>query len=282
MFLRELGGAAPCEVAAAEEGLALAKASVHELAFTTDTADASVTVDGQTVGRTPLAVPIFLKPGMHTIEARKGERSATSRIEATAGSSTALDLRLTKPDATPPPGPAAPAAATPRQPTQGDDAPLVEADFDSGGGREPFFAWLGSTPGALVTTGIAVVGIGVGIGFGLDARRKYRSADDIGEQIEERAAFDGRDDIGICLSPPTNQYREACDAYTEEEEAGNDSRTIAAVGFAVGGAALATTIVYYFLDSDSGRDSARRPSPAVGWSPWVSPDGGGVSIRGSL
>lgn len=280
MFLGEHDAATPAEREAAEEGLASAKASVHELTVSADTQDADVRVDGENVGRTPLRDPIFLSPGKHTVELQKGDQRKSSNVIATAGDSTNLDLSLR-------PEPAAPAElprAAEAAPSQADLGPEAEAAVDIGPspGRKSFFSWLGSTPLAWVTTGITLAGVGTGIGFAVAANQHYGNADSASEQIVRQAGADMLATAGICRNPPTSEYRDACNAVQDETEKGDKLKRAATVGFVVGGLAAAGTVVFYFV-SRSSRASARgAPSRHVALSPWLAPGSAGLVIDGDL
>jgi len=60
-------------------------------------ADASVSVDGERIGRTPLEAPLFLEPGAHVLLLQKdGFEDLSENVEAKAGTSTARQLRMVK------------------------------------------------------------------------------------------------------------------------------------------------------------------------------------------
>jgi hypothetical protein len=66
--------------------LARAKARVLTVRIETEPPGADVWVDGQSAGRTPLAEPIFLEPGKHTVTARMASRpEAKVEIDKGAG-----------------------------------------------------------------------------------------------------------------------------------------------------------------------------------------------------
>src|SRR5205823_3019972 len=87
---------------------------------------AQVLVDGNDKGIAPLADPLYLLPGSHTIEARAGDRHASKAITLSAGQSVSVQLQARSAMAaagapaaaeTPPTEPASEepeAAATPR------------------------------------------------------------------------------------------------------------------------------------------------------------------------
>jgi hypothetical protein len=72
--------------------------------------------------------------------------------------------------------------------------------------------------------------------------------------------------------------------YTDNVRRGDQMKTFAIVSFAVGGAAAVGTIVYYFVDGDSGSPSARRDRtlPVARVSPVVAPGFVGVAAVGTF
>ena len=153
---------------------------------TVNVSGAEIAVDGESVGQSPLADPVDVSPGSHSVEARYAGRSTSSTVNAPAGKVVNVPLNLDAAAggaaAAPPAGAAPVPAATP----SGDDsAPATGASGDSPkangaspatettdvgvdvatGGREPFFSWLFRSPIGLAGLGITAVGSGVGLGF---------------------------------------------------------------------------------------------------------------------
>lgn len=111
-----------------------------------------ILVDGRSAGSTPLAAPILLDPGTHTVVARKGARAAVETVSLAQGQaevSLRMQLRQEPAAARPRPAPRAPA------PTPGPSTQRV-------------LAWVSGSAGVLA--------LGVGTAFGLDARAKWRDA----------------------------------------------------------------------------------------------------------
>ena len=93
-FLRELPGAAPDQRATAEKGIADVKRHSGLLVVVIDANGADVSLDGATVGRSPLLDPVFVKPGKHTVFAVYQGKSAASVVDAKAGATSAATLNL--------------------------------------------------------------------------------------------------------------------------------------------------------------------------------------------
>lgn len=97
-YLREAPNAdAPDTRKEAEVTLADAKEHLTVLQMTVDQAGAEVRVDGAMAGTTPLADPLFLEPGPHTIEVRKdGFATTTDAIAAEAGTEQSRSVSLNR------------------------------------------------------------------------------------------------------------------------------------------------------------------------------------------
>ena len=92
-FLRESKEATDAEQQAAEAGLSTAKNAIAEVTANVDEPSSEIFVDGSLEGLTPLAGPLYLTPGAHSLEARKGGNTAKTRVNVVAGSQ--LNVTLT-------------------------------------------------------------------------------------------------------------------------------------------------------------------------------------------
>ncbi len=129
--------------------LSAARARIIRLHIEAEEPGVEITVDAKRVGTTPLATPIRLDAGRHTVVARKQGRVA---VESVA-------LALTERDVTRRIQLAAvrPTPAPPRSPAR-----------SSGGSAQRVLSWISGSLG--------VVALGVGTAYGLDARAKWRDA----------------------------------------------------------------------------------------------------------
>ncbi len=93
-FLREVPGANPDQRATAEKSIADVKRHSGMLVVVVDANGADVSLDGATVGRSPLLDPVFVKPGKHTVFAVYQGKSSASVVEAKAGATVAATLNL--------------------------------------------------------------------------------------------------------------------------------------------------------------------------------------------
>ncbi len=278
-YLREHKEATDAERQGAETGLTAAKALVGELTLEVDTPGAEVYVDGDLEGQTPLAGSIFLSPGSHEIQAKKESKSATEKVTASAGQSGSLSLKLTG-AAKPPPAAGGGAATPPNEGGGATEEPAPEEETPSH--RKSFGAWLASTPSAMITTGLAGVGIIGGAAFALGSKASYDAADNVASDIQDNAVtIDKKNNgpKGVCVDidkwllnnadprydnaqvrqKRVAEYQTNCDKYQDNVKSGDTFKKLAIVSFAVGGAAAVGTIIYYFADSkESGPASAAR------------------------
>jgi hypothetical protein len=278
-YLREHKDATDSERQGAETGLTAAKALVGEVALEVDTVGAEVYVDGDLEGSAPLPGSIFLAPGTHELQARKDGKTTKSEINATAGQSSSVSLRLAAPGR-----PATPVAGGTGEPApEGEPPPPEEPDRP----RKPFGAWLTSTPGAMVGVGLTGAGLIGGGAFAFGSKSAYDAADSVAVGIKKKAIEVDKlnnPNRGPCNNPDewlhfmtdepaksaysdpikrqdrVAQYEMNCAKYTDNVKSGDTYKTLAIVSFAVAGAAAVGTIVYYFVDSKESGPSARAKS----------------------
>jgi hypothetical protein len=282
-YLRENTQASAMERQEAEKGLTAAKAHVAEFAVNVDGgAGAEVLVDGNAEGTAPLSGPIYVKPGNHTVEARRGGQVATQTITATAGQVSVVTLTFTGGEGggpTPVAGGPGPGGLGPGPTGPGGG----EGSFQvgTGGGRQPFFEWATENKVAWVGAGLTLVGLAGGIGFAIGSKNSYDDADSVAAQIRQVAAT--RNVVGPCGPPAHPDFSKACQTYQDNVDRAESQETLSVVGFVVAGVAAGGTVVYYFIDTGGGRSemarrqaSARRPRLV----PVVSPEFSGISLDG--
>ncbi len=305
-FLRDAKESSASEKMDAQKGLAAAKAKVAEITVTVNQPNAEVFVDNKSEGKAPLDGPVYLKPGNHTIEARKGGKAGTVNVNAAAGMTNSVNITIGAPPTTmpaaggPPPAGAAPpmgggapteptGLATPPPATGGPDQGAQAGGgfkMDTGGSRQPFLPWVAHNKVAWVGGGLTVVGLGVGIGFAIASRGAYNAADSVAGQIVAVASQRGDNPRGLCSStnPSLRQvYGQACQQYQDNVNTGDTDKTVSVVGFVVGGVAAAGTIVYYFVDSkNKPAEGATADGVHAAFVPYVSPHVGGLGVVGTF
>lgn len=299
-YLREAPNASDSEKQAAEAGLNATKSSVAEVVVVSDESGSEIYVDGTLEGLSPLAGSVYLTPGSHSIEARKGGKSTSQQVNAVAGKQTSATLSFA-PKAAPP-------AAAPSGEPQSE--PPAEPESAPTGGRKPFFSWLVSSPVGVVGLGLTGVGLGVGVGTALASNHAYNNADSVADQIKGTAAADsaaggnpGASTSDLCSDPrawltrnsyPANrvppieqrisEYGKACSQYNDNKSSGDTLKTVATVGFIVGGAAAVGTIVYYFIDPNAreATTEARAGKRRIALVPTVAPTQAGLTLLGTF
>ncbi len=181
-FERYLADAGPNAVhrADAEGALEILRSRVGRLAITTSPAGCEVTVDDESIGRTPLAHPVVVSIGRRKVSAFLGGRMPVTRyIEVAAGDTVPVELALPEPNEprprlveAPPPAPA-PLAVAP--------SPRVERR--GGVGLAPVIvAWVGT---AVLAAGSATAG-----GLAIRASDDLKAARAVYPQT--RADLDGK------------------------------------------------------------------------------------------
>jgi tetratricopeptide (TPR) repeat protein len=305
----------------AEAGLNVAKSKVAEVTITTDSPGAQISVDSEEKGTAPLALPLYLAPGAHTIEARFNERHVAKPFNAAPGQATTLNLALrAAATGTPPPAPdgtgeAAPAAPIAEEPPAASssehpaEAPRAVNTETSSAGRRQFFTWWMDSPIAITATIVGVVGLGTGVTFAVLSKREYNNANSIKSTIQgawetpngnapaDSAQFldkNGQETAAPCQldQQPTalaklgaqrvGQYDAACTKFGNAKDAGDSKRTVAIVGTVIGSVALVGTVVYYFVDPHAEEKAAAREGFRARLVPWTSNAGSGLSLVGQF
>jgi len=273
LYLRDYKDATDAERQGAETGLTAAKALVAEVAVDVDANGAEVYVDGDLEGQAPLPGPVFLAPGSHELNAKKEGKSAKIQVNAVAGQSSSVALKLAAVGRTAPSGGATP----PPSGGEGESTPPPEPEPEHE--RQGFFPWLGHKPAGIVGVGLFGVGAIGAVAFGVGSKSAYDAADSVAEGIKQEAVHVDMkaDDRGVCVNPSewlaksysdpsvvsdrAAQYKKNCDKYTSNVNSGDTFKTLAYVSAGVAVAAGAATIIYYLVDSGSSGDSARHEKP---------------------
>lgn len=305
-FLREATTASPEQRATAEKGIADAKKRAGTILVTVDVAGADVSIDGTSVGKAPLADPVFVKPGKHTVFAQLQGHTAAVVIDVKVGASVPANLTTgataaplpeppppaTPPPATPPPGGVGPGTgATSAPPSQGTGAGPAQDTAEG----ESFSHWYKRKPIAWVGTGVAGVGfltgfiasIAAGAASGKvadDARQiKEHDADPkfLSSNPERRKNICGDKDTGAGALPA---YANACGVLRGDVASYNTSVAFAVTGWVLFGVGAVGTAVYAAVDWKR----AKAP-PATGSAPrllavtpLVSPTYQGIGVAGSF
>ncbi len=194
-----------------------------------------VTIDGTELPPALVGVPAPADPGTRTVEVVSGSARVTKQVTLADAEGKSLTLVL------PPAGPDdAAAAAKPSPMTAQTES---DAQADSGGGS--------AVPvGSIVAFGVGAIGIGLGVGFSLDASSK---TDEASQACED--AVGNRSCSGLPINDPV-----ALDVQ-ELDDAASTSRTVATVGFIVGGVGIATGVTLLVLSMQ--KPSATGPAESA-------------------
>jgi hypothetical protein len=160
-FVAEVPDPNPASRTKAEQEIAALQQQLAAVSVTCALAGAAIEVDGTAAGAAPLARPVYLEPGEHTIRASAGAKSATQKIDAHAGDQLAVTLDLVEASAAAlapaPIGITPPAPALVTSPPAG--TPLIEAQSTPAAKRplyrRPWF-W-GVVAGGAVAVGVLTV-----------------------------------------------------------------------------------------------------------------------------
>lgn len=312
-FLREHAAATPEQRASAEKAIADAKKRTAFVAITVDASGADVSVDGAAVGKSPLADPVFVKPGKHTLLASLQGKSATVQVDAKAGAPTPATLTLGSSGVA-----AAPVVApTPAAPLQPAPAPVQPASqpgsssngaggqFTFGGsttgpdtassGREPLFQWYRRKPLAWVGTGVAGVGLVLTIVGSVVAGSASSAASEHTDQIEaeiDRRVATGSIQPGTkpCGPPDSDgardltDFRDACNVLRDDFSKHDTGIALALTGGVLLGVGVVGTVTYALIDwyPKKKNPSTGKVEPTMDMQPVIAPGYQGVGFSGSF
>ncbi|WP_437745085.1 PEGA domain-containing protein [Sorangium sp. So ce1504] len=251
-YLREAPATKVQERQRAEASLQEARAQVAAVTVRVAPDGAEVTVDGASVGRAPLADPVFLDPGRHEVGAKlDGYVPQTRSVEATAGGTKTVVIALERP----------PAADTRRAGAERSVPPAPGVSRD--GGRTAVLV------GGGIVTG---VGIAAGVVFTLVANGK---ASDAARQKSVIAAMD-RGPVPIsCATPDGSDQTQQCSKLRSLVDDQYLFSNLALGSFIGAGASAVVTLGYTWL---AGAPS--EPEQRVHLFPLVMPGGGGLVAGG--
>ena len=212
-------------------------------------AGAEILVDGQTVGRSPLAGEIFLDPGKRTIQARLSPYLPAEKvIDAARASVEPVELVLVLPAATAPIPTTAPTVPPPKS--------MVPV-------------------GVGVAAAAAALGVGI-VGVVLSASRSGE-ATRLQDELTPLDAAKNQGNHSICSSGSMKQ----CDDLESALVAKGSFRNMAIAGFATAGVTALATAAWVLLPGPHHAPSKDKPSP-VRASFGAGPSGGSVTLSGQF
>ncbi|MGA7124231.1 MAG: PEGA domain-containing protein [Polyangiaceae bacterium] len=268
----------------ANDGLAQARAKLGRIEVVAG-AGAEVTIDGVGVGSAPLAEPVVVEAGAHTVKFKSpegttdtqsitvmgGEKAvAHARVTGTVGPAPAGVLPLPPPPATesaPPPLPPPPAPAQPNPDETNvvtTPPPPAETPGPSGGRKGALDTPRDVAP--VIVLGVVAIAGYAGAVMALVFKQQ---AQDKADQVAGTIVMHG--------GCPSSTYGAFCDAYTTDANNVNDDATFGNIALGVGIAATVGTVVYWFAANKSDGSHASS-QPVV--TPIVGPNVGGFSLAG--
>lgn len=242
--------------AAAEEEIRAVEPRLARLTVTVEAPPgvvATVTMDGKEVPAALLGVPRPVDPGEHVVEAKaEGYLAARQSTALTEGGNGTLALKLEVDPNAPVPAASPEPANEPAPVAQPDPMPQDATPQDQGIGlRTPSY----------IAFGLGAVGLGAGLLFTLQSASKRSDADKLYDECASRGVD------GQCKeSDPL-----ASDVASLDDEAGS-ARTLAIVGYAVGGLGVAAGVTLLVLDSQRSKSGSE---PRI--VPWVGYQSAGIS-----
>jgi len=289
-FLREHKDATPDQQAAAKSAIEDAKRRAPHVIVIVDANGSDVSLDGTSLGKSPIVDPVFVTPGQHTFVATLGDRSTTTSVAARVGPAVAVNLSLGA-------SPAAPVAPLPPPAQPGYPPPPQQSGFTFGGpggptpdsasgDREPFFDWYARKPLAWVGTAITGLGLGTGIIFSVAASSASSAADQHSSEIRDEADGDGidqpcgREDGGGDLP----KYVDACNTLRDDLSDYDTDVTVAAIGWVAFGVGLVGTVSYVLIDwlPSKKRSASEVDGFDIAVAPVLTPTEKGVGIIGTF
>lgn len=228
---------------------------------------AEVRVDDQPAGKTPLAQPLDMLPGKHTVRVTLGDDERVDKLDLPAGVSVEVKL-VAKPRAAGPPPPPklkSPTPIAPASPGSTDaDSPSVFAP--------PETVWPVYAAGIVGLAGFTTAAIFAGL------RANSQQA------IEVSDATLVRQNLGRaqCAGPITGTpIEETCLTLQKNLDVTESQRKAAITGVVVGGVGIGVAVAWYFL-APKDRGSPDADADNVKLTPYVGPGGGGAALGGKF
>ena len=292
-FLREATQATPAQRADAEKGLAEARAKGGRVEVTAPNGT-EILVAGPSgdvrLGTTPLTEPLDVDAGTTTLKGRAPDGTVeTVTVTVAAGQKTSVKLgpqASAAPTPVPVPAPVPPKtdppkAESPAEPPKAEppaEPPPVEPPHDK---KPGLFSPPKTMVPVFVGAGVGVLGLAGTIIFAAAKGSAQSSADQVTAEIRDAAAKRSVSTQGICTNPPAD-FKKACSALTENNDAVDTNATLANVSVVVMVVGFVGAGAWYLFGPK--RDAAptasnvfrlRNDAQLV---PMVTPQGGGLVL----
>jgi hypothetical protein len=290
-FLAEGSDITDKQRADANDGLNQAHAKLGRLEIAGAAAGTDVTIDGESGGTTPLAEPIFVEPGTHSVKMRGPDGSIDTET-ATAAAGERVVVRFTHPaQATPAPTPA-PAAAPAATPAPAPEArpppsePQTTPRAPEGAVQpaptkpEPERPYEELSIAPFIVGGVVVVaGAAVAIAMKVSKDSAQNKANSTAQQISTYENQNGisptRCTSSAQMSALPAKVVGACSVWNNDNKIVNEDATVGNVAIGVGVAALVGTAIYGIVYATHSRPAPKQATIT----PMVGPSFGGLSMH---
>jgi hypothetical protein len=280
-FLTEGKDLTEKQKADASDGLNQAHAKLGRIEIAA-AAGTEVTIDGDRVGIAPLAEPVVVEPGAHTVKFRGPDGATdTDSVSVVAGEKAVAHFAKTAtPPATPAPPPAAPVESEPTPaPPVANAEPVPQPEVSSGGGGAQ------DSHSGLVVGGVVVLGLGIGslISAAVVGIASKNSAQNKANQIAANIVAHGGHTCHPIDAPPSiTNIQQLCAQFDQDNDDVNKDASWGN-GIAIAGGVLVAgggTMLIMGLVKRSDSSSHALALPQI--TPIVGRDVGGLSLSGSF
>ena len=191
---------------------------------------AEITVNGKSVGKSPLPGPVFVSPGAATVIATIGDKTMKKTVALDVGESREVEIVIE--------GEAA--AVGPVAPPSENGSAGASASGSATGDVKPPTGSSFKTIGMIASGAVAVIGLGVGVGFYM----KKQSAKDEAEGFKD----DSIKQVGAGGCPESGATG-ACADLADANDRAKSARTISTVGFIGAGVGTAAFVAFALMPS---------------------------------
>ena len=191
---------------------------------------AEITVNGKSVGKSPLPGPVFVSPGAATVIATIGDKTMKKTVALDVGESREVEIVIE--------GEAA--AVGPVAPPSENGSAGASASGSATGDVKPPTGSSFKTIGMIASGAVAVIGLGVGVGFYM----KKQSAKDEAEGFKD----DSIKQVGAGGCPESGATG-ACADLADANDRAKSARTISTVGFIGAGVGAAAFVAFALMPS---------------------------------
>lgn len=276
-YLREAQNIQPQQRKDADTGISEANAKLGHIEVIAPPGTA-VTVDGsERMGNTPLAEPVAVEPGPHTVQI------GSDTVSVTVGEGQTEQARIGPPPATaptpPPPGSQPPPAGSA---PSGDAAP-PPATGGATSTRTNIFAPPENMTPVWIGLGVGTAGLASAIVFAVAKGQAQDSADEVANDIRVAAEKRGRSATGICNDPSAQaDFAAACALLQSNNDKVDTNATIANISLAVMAVGYIGAGAWYVFapKPDSGAKTGAATVRSV--HPFPTRDGGGLAVVGTF